>query len=159
MSDLLLKNGDIVISNNGDISLCEDEFHDITQIANNNIMTRFGDHMYHQELGNKIYNQRIKANLNGMEIVKSECIDAILNGDERVSDVKEMNVTFNNDASCDVDYILILSSDGSEVDGKTSINVFNMNNEDDIPNDDNISDDIEDDYFDNEEYEESDGDK
>lgn len=132
MNDLLLYNGDLVADKYGDISLCADENVDITQMVNKNIMMRFGGNKFHKNLGNKVYNRRIKANQNGMEIVKSECISAIMNSDPRIRRVDQINVTLSEDADCIVDYILTYakSVNGTielvKVDGRAYADVFNM---------------------------------
>ena len=126
MQDLLFQDGDIVANEFGDIVICQDEYADIVQTANNNIMLKYGNNIYHQELGNKIFSNRVKANSTGLEDIRTECKSAILNGDIRVSDIKSMNATILDDAKCMIDYRLILAEDGSEVDGKTAINIFNM---------------------------------
>ena len=152
MIDMLLYNGDLVADKYGDISLCTDESNDVMQTANNNILLRFGGNKFHSELGNKIYNRRIKANQSGIETVQAECIEAIINGDPRVREVKQVIVTLLEGANCMVDYILVyaktkeeVASDEDaetdvdtievveeeeeeliEVDGRTYINAFNM---------------------------------
>lgn len=130
MSDLLFQNGDIIVDKYGDISLCPSEDIDILQMANNNIMLRFGNNKFHNNLGNKIYNKRIKANANGIETVKSECINAIINSDPRIRKVEQINVTLADDANCIVDYVLVyINSDTkklTKVDGRVYIDAFNM---------------------------------
>ena len=151
MVDMLLYNGDLVTDKYGDILLCTDESNDVIQTANNNILLRFGGNKFHKELGNRIYNRRIKASQNGIEIVQAECMEAIINGDTRVREVKRVIVTLLENASCMVDYILVYAktkeviSDRDtetnvdtievineeeeeliEIDGRTYINVFNM---------------------------------
>ena len=107
MIDILLRDGDLVADKYGDISLCDDESHDVVQTANNNILLRFRGNKFHKELGNKVYNRRIKANQSGIEIVQAECTDAIINGDPRIREVKQVIVTLLEDANCMVDYIVV----------------------------------------------------
>lgn len=148
MIDMLLHNGDLVADKYGDIVLCSSEDNDVIQSANNNILLRFGNNKFHTDLGNKIYGKRIKANDNGIEVVKEECIDAILNGDSRIREVKQIIVTLLEDAMCAIDYVLIYakSIDNNdeynededydeedddyeelvEVDGRILIDAFNM---------------------------------
>lgn len=106
MLDILLRDGDLVTGKYGDISLCEDESEDVIQTASNNILLRYGDNKFHEELGNKVYNRRKKANQSGIDIIQAECIDAIYN-DSRIREIKQINVTLLDDANCSVDYILI----------------------------------------------------
>lgn len=133
MIDILLRNGDLVAGRYGDISLCEDESEDIVQTANNNILLRYGNNKFHQELGNKIYARRKKANQSGIEMIRSECINAI-HHDYRVKEIKRINVTLLENANCSVDYILVYAktdtqSDNEvlvEVNGRTYISAFNI---------------------------------
>ena len=123
MQDIKFANGDIVVSN-GDICLCGNENEDIIQMANNNINLIYGDNIYHTDIGNAIYGQRIKANDTGLATVEFECKQAILRGDDRVSDVDAITATLGENASCVVSYVLILT-DGSKIDGSTAIRIFN----------------------------------
>lgn len=106
MLDILLRDGDLVASKYGDISPCEDESEDVVQTANNNILLRYGDNKFHRELGNKAYSNRKKANQSGIEMIQSECINAIHN-DDRIREIKQISVTLLDDASCSIDYTLI----------------------------------------------------
>lgn len=123
LQDIKFANGDIVVSN-GDICLCNDENEDIIQMANNNINLIYGDNIYHTDIGNAIYGQRIKANDTGLATVEFECKQAILRGDDRVSDVDTITAVLGENASCIVSYVLILT-DGSKIDGSTAIRIFN----------------------------------
>lgn len=93
MVDILLSDGDLVVDKYGDIMICNGEDADVSQTANNSIMLRFGGNKFHDSLGNKVYNKRIKLNNSGISIIRSECISAILNGDSRVREVKYIAVT------------------------------------------------------------------
>lgn len=156
MIDVLLVNGDLVANKYGDIMACADESDDVVQTANNNILMRFGGNKFHDSLGNKIYSKRIKANQSGIETVQAECANAIINGDPRIRDVKQVIVTLLDNARCMVDYVVtyaktkeeVLEEDDEdddvetdvdtieaieeeeeeivEVDGRTYISAFNM---------------------------------
>ena len=128
MIDLLLRNGDLALDGYGDISLCGGESDDIIQTANNNIMLRFANNMYHRELGNKIFTSRVKLNSSGMETVAHESSVAILDGDNRVSDIKSITATVSGKNECTIDYALTLTN-GNMVDGRASINISNMDGE------------------------------
>lgn len=128
MLDLLYNSGDLKADEYGDLVLCGDESADIIQTANNNILLRFGHNKYHPELGNGIYTQRIKANEGGLNEVADECTRAVLNGDSRVKEVLQMNVTMGENASCIVDYKLQVDGyEGDEysIDGRVQVNPFN----------------------------------
>ena len=133
MSDLLLQDGDLVADKHGDISSCVNEDIDIIQSANNNILLRFSGNKYHDNLGNKVYGRRIKANQNGLEIVRSECINAIMNSDPRIKKIKQINASLSDNANCTVDYILIYAKSDTgeliEVDGRTYVDAFNIGGE------------------------------
>ena len=116
MIDLLLRNGDLALDGYGDISLCGGENDDIIQTANNNIMLRFADNMYHRSLGNKVFTSRIKLNSSGMETVAHESSVAILDGDSRVSDIKSITATVSGKNECTIDYVLTLTN-GNMVEG------------------------------------------
>lgn len=105
MIDILLRDGDLVADRYGDILLCHDESEDIIQTANNNILLRYKGNKFHNELGNRVYNNRIKSNEGGIAIIQSECINAIMN-DPRVRDVSSIDVTILEDAMCKIDYVL-----------------------------------------------------
>lgn len=128
MLDLLYNNGDLKADEYGDLVLCSDESADIIQTANNNILLRYGHNIYHENLGNKIFTERIKANEGGLNEVADECKRAIIEGDSRVVEVTTMNVTMGENATCIVDYKLLVNGyEGSDysIDGRVQVNPFN----------------------------------
>ncbi len=128
MLDLLYNNGDLKADEYGDLVLCSDESADIIQTANNNILLRYGHNIYHENLGNKIFTERIKANEGGLNEVADECKRAIIEGDSRVVEVTAMNVTMGENATCIVDYKLLVNGyEGSDysIDGRVQVNPFN----------------------------------
>ena len=128
MLDLLYNNGDLKADEYGDLVLCSDESADIIQTANNNILLRYGHNIYHENLGNKIFTERIKANEGGLNEVADECKRAIIEGDNRVVEVTAMNVTMGENATCIVDYKLLVNGyEGSDysIDGRVQVNPFN----------------------------------
>lgn len=129
MLDLLYNNGDLKADEYGDLVLCSDESADIIQTANNNILLRYGHNIYHENLGNKIFTERIKANESGLNEVADECKRAIIEGDSRVVEVTAMNVTMGENATCIVDYKLLVNGyEGSDysIDGRVQVNPFNI---------------------------------
>lgn len=136
MVDILLRDGDLVADRYGDISLCANESDDIIQTANNNIILRFGGNKFHTELGNKIYNRRIKSNQSGIEAVREECVDAIISGDPRIREVKQVVVTLLEDANCMVDYVVVYAKTKEEI-------VSNEDEEDEDIDGEDIVDTIE----------------
>lgn len=128
MLDLLYNNGDLKADEYGDLVLCSDESADIIQTANNNILLRYGHNVYHDNLGNRIFTERIKANEGGFNEVADECKRAIIEGDSRVVEVTTMNVTMGENATCIVDYKLLVNGyEGSDysIDGRVQVNPFN----------------------------------
>lgn len=128
MLDLLYNNGDLKADEYGDLVLCSDESADIIQTANNNILLRYGHNVYHENLGNRIFTERIKANEGGLNEVADECKRAIIEGDSRVVEVTAMNVTMGENATCIVDYKLLVNGyEGSDysIDGRVQVNPFN----------------------------------
>lgn len=128
MLDLLYNNGDLKADEYGDLVLCSDESADIIQTANNNILLRYGHNVYHDNLGNRIFTERIKANEGGLNEVADECKRAIIEGDSRVVEVTAMNVTMGENATCIVDYKLLVNGyEGSDysIDGRVQVNPFN----------------------------------
>ena len=111
MADLKCQNGDLVASEYGDLVLCdmggdtyEDE--DVIQTANNSILLRFGRNKYHNDIGNNIYNRRVKASETGLSMVVEECENAILNGDSRIQEVIDVTATTSENGQCYVQYRL-----------------------------------------------------
>lgn len=128
MLDLLYNNGDLKADEYGDLVLCSDESADIIQTANNNILLRYGHNVYHENLGNRIFTERIKVNEGGLNEVADECKRAIIEGDSRVVEVTAMNVTMGENATCIVDYKLLVNGyEGSDysIDGRVQVNPFN----------------------------------
>ena len=128
MLDLLYNNGDLKADEYGDLVLCSDESADIIQTANNNILLRYGHNIYHENLGNRIFTERIKANEGGLNEVADECKRAIIEGDSRVVEVTTMNVTMGENATCIVAYKLLVNGyEGSDysIDGRVQVNPFN----------------------------------
>lgn len=145
LQDIKFANGDIVVSG-GDICLCSNEDEDIIQMANNSINLIYGDNIYHTDIGNAIYGQRIKANDTGLATVEFECKQAILRGDDRVSDVDTITAVLGENANCIVSYVLILT-DGSKIDGSTAIRIFNtdINTDDDYNEEDDDEEEVDED--------------
>lgn len=111
MADLKCQNGDLVAGEYGDLILCDQgsgtvEDEDVIQTANNSILLRFGRNKYHNELGNGIYNRRVKASETGLAMVVEECEIAILNGDSRVQEVIDVVATIGDNGQCKVQYQL-----------------------------------------------------
>jgi hypothetical protein len=86
MQDIAMIDGDLVVTDLGDLAITASDNDDVIQMANNNIMTRLGENIHHPEVGNDVYNKRLKITSSGLAEVESDSKNAILN-DTRVSDV------------------------------------------------------------------------
>lgn len=91
MSDILLNNGDIMITKFGDIDTVVD-YDEIVQSAVNNMLLIYGEYEAHDDIGNKTYNRRLKISDSSLDIIKYDCIDAI-SGDDRISNVISIDIT------------------------------------------------------------------
>jgi hypothetical protein len=55
MRDIMMTvGGDLVVTEFGDIAVVYDDNDDIIQMANNNILTRLGENIFHPEIGNDV---------------------------------------------------------------------------------------------------------
>ena len=150
MQDLIYNNGDVTIDDYGDLKICSTEDEDIIQTANNNIYLRYGHNKYHDDIGNKVYTKRIKMNESGIDDIKEECIDAILNGDDRVVEVTKIEITTGSDEdkySYIVDYgvsYLVSVDDSYEDDEDDDIDSGDYDEDDDVYGD--YNEDEEDTY-------------
>lgn len=101
MIDLLMNgNGDLTVTKSGDIALVDNHDDDIIQTANNNIMTRLGENMYHPKIGNSMYKSRLKYTDVGLRMVESCCSDAIKQ-DTRIKDVENILAMRSGDSEHD----------------------------------------------------------
>ncbi len=164
MQDLIYNNGDVTIDDYGDLKICSTEDEDIIQTANNNIYLRYGHNKYHDDIGNKVYTKRIKMNESGIDDIKEECIDAILNGDDRVVEVTKIEITTGSDEdkySYIVDYgvsYLVSVDDSYEDDEDDDIDSGDYDEDDDVYGD--YNEDEEDTYdLDDSDISEDDGDQ
>jgi hypothetical protein len=123
MRDIIMMNGDLVVTEFGDIAVILSDDDDIIQMANNNIATRLGENIFHPEIGNDAYNKRLKITPSNLSEVESDCKDAILY-DTRVSDVTNIKAYDGiGYGECTIGYTL-LTTDGHSIDGRISINLF-----------------------------------
>lgn len=118
MTDLYMSNGDLVANVFGDLVVCSDERNDIIQSVNNMILTRLGENIYHTDIGNDIFNMRVKASDSGIEQVTEESKIAILK-DPRISDVSYID-TVRDGSDYIVKYIAT-SVNGLTINGVVNI--------------------------------------
>lgn len=124
---LLSKDFDIVITN-GDIALTESINESFTQNGRLAIHTRKGSNIFHENLGNNLYNDRVK--MTDKALVSAYCEDAILSSADEIRSVDEINV-INADIknnNFDVSFVLVESSidieNNEEDEEETSIDIF-----------------------------------
>jgi hypothetical protein len=123
MQDIAMIDGDLVVTDLGDLAITASDNDDVIQMANNNIMTRLGENIHHPEVGNDVYNKRLKITSSGLAEVESDSKNAILN-DTRVSDVYNiLAYAGDNYGECIIEYALT-TVDGSKLDGRVSVNIF-----------------------------------
>lgn len=105
MIDIMMNgNGDIVTTESGDIALVVDNSDDIIQSANNNILTRLGENIHHPNLGNDVYNKRIKYTDSGLRMIESYCTSAILQ-DSRIKNVENiLAIRGDTNTDCIIQY-------------------------------------------------------
>lgn len=123
MSDIALVNGDIE-SSFGDILTVDDDG-DIVQMAINNILTIRGHNEFHPDIGNYVYSSRYKISEHDLDVVASECKNAILQ-DSRVKSVVSViakNTNNNNAGLCNISFILI-TEDDRQLSSEISINIY-----------------------------------
>lgn len=124
MIDLVLNNGDFVISNYGDISTHLSSDDNIIQMINSAINTIKGENIFHSEYGNDAWNQRLKMVQSGYDIIKSCTKEAILPAVQDISEIISIDVVRGNEnGECIISYV-VLMSDGRTISSNTSINIL-----------------------------------
>lgn len=112
MADILLKNGDISATPYGDIAVVT-SYDEITQSAIDNILTIYGENQYHTDIGNMAYKRRLKISNSGLDIVKQDCINAILM-DDRIDSVVSINAEYDKDNANNINISFVIkSTDGT----------------------------------------------
>lgn len=108
MIDVGYNNGDIAISQYGDIILCPSEDSDVIQMANNHIRLMLGHNKYHKDIGNEVYGRRIKWNDTGRDIVAECCSTAIMQ-DPRINTIDDIVVEYGKNHEAIVSYTVTYS--------------------------------------------------
>ena len=123
MKDIAMINGDLVVNDFGDIAIVSSDNDDIIQFANNNILTRLGENIFHTDIGNDVHNRRFKMTQSNLVEIESYCKNAILR-DTRIDNIVHMKASIgSNHGECIIEYTL-LTVDGDNLDGRMSINIF-----------------------------------
>ena len=120
MADIYLNNdGDIETTNFGDIAVIT-SYDEITQTAINNIKLIYGENEFHDDIGNMAYNRRLKISDSSLQVIKADCISAILR-DVRVNKVVSMTVSYGDiPNTIDIAFTLMVT-DGTMVSNKINI--------------------------------------
>ena len=120
MADIYLNSdGDIEATNFGDIAVVT-SYDEITQTAVNNIKLIYGEDQFHADIGNMAYNRRLKISESSLEVIKNDCISAVLK-DTRVDKVVSMTVSYSDiPNTLDIAFTLIVI-DGTMVSNKINI--------------------------------------
>lgn len=91
MADIYIgDDGDLVATAYGDIAIIGDD-DDILQMAINNVRTILGENQFHPEIGNNVFNRRMKVIDSDAETIAKDCINAIKQ-DDRVRAVKSIEI-------------------------------------------------------------------
>ena len=120
MADIYLNSdGDIEATNFGDIAVVT-SYDEITQTAVNNIKLIYGEDQFHTDIGNMAYNRRLKISESSLEVIKNDCISAVLK-DTRVDKVVSMTVSYSDTPNTlDIAFTLMVI-DGTMVSNKINI--------------------------------------
>lgn len=122
MIDVMMNSRDLVATEFGDIALVQSNNNDILQSVNNNLLTVKGENIFHPDVGNDVFNRRLKLSDTHIEIIKNDCKNAIL-FDNRVSDVKSIIIDDIGSGIYDVTYVIVTSS-GDILDSRISLDIF-----------------------------------
>lgn len=120
MADIYLNSdGDIEATNFGDIAVVT-SYDEITQTAVNNIKLIYGEDQFHIDIGNMAYNRRLKISESSLEVIKNDCISAVLK-DTRVDKVISMTISYDDTPNTlDIAFTLMVI-DGTMVSNKINI--------------------------------------
>lgn len=129
MIDVAMKNGDLIVSDYGDLLLHLSDDDNVIQMANNAIHAIKGESIFHPQNGNDAWNRRLKLSQSGFDTINACVKESILHCVPDVSDVVSVvstrGETDNGDynGECVVSYIL-LTNDGKRISSSTTINIL-----------------------------------
>ena len=124
MEEIAMKDGDIMLTAYGDISLEFTDDDDIIQMANHSIATIKTENIFHRDYGNDAHNHRLKLSRSGYAMVEGCAKDAILYADPRVEEVTYIKASKGDEyATCDIEYTLT-TKDGRILSSMTTINIL-----------------------------------
>ena len=105
MADIKLnKDFDLFIGIDGDLAQCDDIGESYAQNGRLAVNTRKGSNVFHENLGNNLYNDRVK--YSNDSVVQSYCEDAIYSSADEITNVYNMKIyrdksTMYGDIYCD----------------------------------------------------------
>lgn len=125
MIDVAMKNGDLIVSDYGDILLHLSDDDNIIQMANNAIHTIKGENIFHLGYGNDAWNKRLKMSQSGFDTVNACAKEAILHAVPDVSEIVSIDSSKSEDnaGECIVSYVLLTNS-GKRISSSTTINIL-----------------------------------
>ena len=124
MIEVAMRDGDIVVSDLGDIALHLADDDNIVQMANAAIYTIKGENIFHTEFGNDAWNRRLKLSDSGYRTVEACAREAILHYSEEIHDVVSITAekgSANNE--CNISYTL-MTVDGRTISSRTTISIM-----------------------------------
>lgn len=122
MADIYLDNGELAPTMFGDIATVDGD-DEILQMAIHSIRTVLGENQFHIDIGNKIYERRLKVMDNDADTIVHDCSTAIMQ-DDRVQRVVEMKV-YRDDVdrhNLDIEFTLTTVS-GSTISSTVQIQI------------------------------------
>lgn len=122
MADIYLDNGELVATMFSDIAIIDGD-DEILQMAIHNIRTIYGENQFHTDIGNKIYERRLKVMDSDADTIIKDCTNAILQ-DDRVSAVTEMSVYADehDKHNLEIQFVLLTTS-GSSISSMVQIQI------------------------------------
>lgn len=122
MADIYLDNGELAPTMFGDIATVDGD-DEILQMAIHSIRTVLGENQFHTDIGNKIYERRLKVMDNDADTIVHDCSTAIMQ-DDSVQQVVEMKV-YRDDTdrhNLDIEFTLTTVS-GSTISSTVQIQI------------------------------------
>lgn len=124
MIDTAMENGDLIVSDYGDLLLHLSDDDNIIQMANNAVYTIRGENIFHSEYGNDAHNKRLKLSRSGFDIIEACAKEAILHGVPEVSEVVSINANKGiGYGECIINYVL-LTNNNKRISSSTTINIL-----------------------------------
>ena len=124
MIDVAMNNGDIMVSEYGDILLHINDDDNIIQMANSAINTIKSENIFHPDFGNDAWNKRLKISESGFSAVEAYAKEAILHASAEIAEVTSIEASKGEGyGECTIAYTLLTSS-GRRISSSTNINIL-----------------------------------